>query len=165
MSGVRKGQQDRRAPEADPGQKLVMTLRKQALLRAREVVRIIQEEVESAGGQAELARKAGLNRPNLNSSLSGRRPPAGDILRALSLRKVSAYEKEGRTRDQELLRIEAVVRILRDEVQRAGSQAEWARQNRVHLGSLNSTINGNVYPTKDILSALGLRKVFAYEKF
>jgi hypothetical protein len=141
-----------------------MTARKQALLRVADVVRLIQEEVKSAGGQAELARKSGLNRPNLNSTVSGKRAPTGDVLRALNLRKVFAYEKEGRTRDQELLWMEGVVRSLRYEVERADSQAEWARQNKVHLGSLNSTINGKLPPTKDILRALSLRKVFAYEK-
>jgi hypothetical protein len=37
-------------------------------------------------------------------------------------------------------------------------------QNGAHVGSLNSTINGKEPPTKDILTALSLRKVFAYEK-
>jgi plasmid maintenance system antidote protein VapI len=141
-----------------------MTVRKQSLLRVADVVRVIQEEVRNAGGQAFLARRVGVNRPNLNSTLSGRRPPTGDILRAFNLQKVFAYEREGRTRDQEPLRMEGVVRLLRDEVERADSQAEWARQNGVHVGSLNSTINGKEPPTKDILRALSLRKVFAYEK-
>jgi hypothetical protein len=70
-----------------------MTVHKQPLLRVADVVRVIQEEVRNAGGQAFLARKAGLNRPNLNSTLSGRRPPTGDILRAFNLQKVFAYEK------------------------------------------------------------------------
>jgi hypothetical protein len=141
-----------------------MTVRTQPLLRVKVVVRLIQKEVRNAGGQAFLARKVGLNRPNLNSTLSGRRPPTGDILKAFNLQKVFAYETEGRIRDQEPLRMEGVVRLLRDEVVRADSQAEWARQNGVHVGSLNSTINGKEPPTKDILRALSLRKVFACEK-
>ena len=83
---------------------------------------------------------------------------------AFNLQKAFAYEKEGKTRDQEPLRMDGVVRLLRDEVERADSQAEWARQNGVHMGSLNSTINGKEPPTKDIPRALSLRKVFAYEK-
>jgi hypothetical protein len=141
-----------------------MTVRKQLSLRVADVVRVIQDEVRNAGGQPFLARKVGLNRPNLNSTLSGRRPPTGDILRAFNLQKVFAYEKEGRTRGQELLRMDGVLRLLRDEVERADSQAEWARQNGVHVGSLSSAINGKKPPTKDVLRALSLRKVFAYEK-
>jgi hypothetical protein len=141
-----------------------MTARKQPLLGVGDVVRVIQEEVRNAGSQAFLARNAGLNRPNLNSTLSGRRPPTGDILRAFNLQKLFSYEREGRTGDQEPLRVEGVVQLLRDEVERADSQVEWARQKGVHVGSLNSTINGKKPPTKDILRALSLRKVFAYVK-
>jgi hypothetical protein len=111
-----------------------MIVRKQPFLRVADVVRVIQKEVRNAGGQTFLARKVGLNRPNLNSTLSGRRPPTGDILRAFNLQKVFAYEREGRTRDQEPLRMEGVVRLLRDEVERAGSQAEWGASERGSCG-------------------------------
>jgi DNA-binding phage protein len=141
-----------------------MIARKQALLRIEDVVCVLQDEVRKAGGQAELARKTGVNRPNLNSTMTGKRPPTNDILRALKLRKVFAYEKETKTRGQELLRIEGIVRIIRDEVERAGSQAQWARKNGVHGSSLSATITGKAPPTKDILRALSLRKIFAYER-
>jgi DNA-binding phage protein len=141
-----------------------MIARKQALLRIEDVVCVLQDEVRKAGGQAELARKTGVNRPNLNSTITGKRPPTNDILKALNLRKVFAYEKEAKTRGQELLRIEGIVRIIRDEVERAGSRAQWARKNGVHGPSLSGTITGKVPPTKDILRALSLRKMFAYER-
>ena len=41
---------------------------------------------------------------------------------------------------------------------------EWARQNEVHGSSLNGTVTGKKPPTRDILRALSLRKVFAYER-
>jgi DNA-binding phage protein len=141
-----------------------MIARKQALLRIEDVVCVLQDEVRKAGGQAELARKTGVNRPNLNSTITGKRPPTNDILRALNLRKVFAYEKEAKTRGQEPLRIEGIVRIIRDEVERAGSRAQWARKNGVHGPSLSGTITGKAPPTKDILRALNLRKMFAYER-
>ena len=141
-----------------------MIARKQALLRIEDVVCVLQDEVRKAGGQAELARKTGVNRPNLNSTITGKRPPTNDILRALNLRKVFAYEKEAKTRGQEPLRIEGIVRIIRDEIERAGSRAQWARKNGVHGPSLSGTITGKVPPTKDILRALSLRKMFAYER-
>src|SRR6516164_10582147 len=113
-----------------------MSTRKPSLLRIEEVVRILQKEVKNAGGQAELARKTGVSRPNLNSAIAGRRAPTNDILRALRLRKVFAYEKATRIRNQQPIRLEIVVRLLREEVAETGSQAEWARQNEVHGPSL-----------------------------
>jgi len=92
----------------------IMIARKQALLRIEDVVCVLQDEVRKAGSQAELARKTGVNRSNLNSTITGKRPPTNDILRALNLRKVFAYEKEAKTRGQEPLRIEGIVRIIRD---------------------------------------------------
>jgi DNA-binding transcriptional regulator YdaS (Cro superfamily) len=141
-----------------------MSARKQALLRIEDVVRVLREEVRNVGGQAELARKTGVNRPNLNSAITGKRSPTNDILRTLNLRKAFAYEKAKARELPELLRLERVARILRDEVGRAGSQAEWARNYGVHGPSLSGTITGKTPPTKDILRALGLQKVLAYEK-
>jgi hypothetical protein len=67
------------------------------------------------------------------------------------------------TRQEELFELEDIVRMLRSEVKRAGSQAEWARRNSVNQPDLSCTITGKRPPTKDILRALNLRKVFAYE--
>ena len=63
-----------------------------------------------------------------------------------------------------ILGLEEVVSTLREEVERAGSQAEWARKNRVNGPDLSSTITGKRPPTKDILRALKLKKVFAYQR-
>jgi hypothetical protein len=70
-----------------------MRARKRHLLRIEDVIRILREEVEDAGGQAEWARQMGVNRPNMNSAITGKRPPTRDVLKALGLRKVFAYEK------------------------------------------------------------------------
>ena len=63
-----------------------------------------------------------------------------------------------------LFRIEDVVRLLRDEVERAGSQAEWARRTGVDRTSLNGALSGRKRPTKDILKTLKLEKVVAYKQ-
>ncbi|HEY6676439.1 MAG TPA: hypothetical protein VIZ87_06600 [Terrimicrobium sp.] len=63
-----------------------------------------------------------------------------------------------------LLRIEDVIRLLRDEVERAGSQAEWARRTGVDRTSLNAALSGRKYPTEDILKILNLEKVVAFEQ-
>jgi hypothetical protein len=67
-------------------------------------------------------------------------------------------------RNKPLLLIEDIIKILRGEIKRAGSQAEWARRTKANRANLNSTLNGNRPPTNDVLRALSLRKVFAYEK-
>ena len=68
------------------------------ILGLEEVVRILREEVERAGSQAEWARRTGVSRPNLNSTITGKRPPTRDVLRALNLKKVFAYRKDSKGR-------------------------------------------------------------------
>jgi DNA-binding phage protein len=75
-----------------------MAARNQPILGLAEVVRILRQEVERAGSQAEWARRTGVSRPNLNSTITGKRPPTRDVLRALSLKKVFAYQKDSKGR-------------------------------------------------------------------
>ena len=63
-----------------------------------------------------------------------------------------------------LFRIEDVIRLLRDEFERAGSQSEWARRTGVNRTSLNGALSGRKRPTKDILKTLKLEKVVAYKQ-
>jgi DNA-binding phage protein len=63
-----------------------------------------------------------------------------------------------------LLRIEDVIRLLRDEVKRAGSQTEWARRNGVERTSVSHVLSGRKRPTKDIVKTLKLEKVVAYKQ-
>jgi len=68
-----------------------------------------------------------------------------------------------KNRKEEFLGLEDIVRMLQDKIKRAGTQAEWARKNDVNPADLSSTITGKRPPTKDVLRALKLKKVFAYE--
>ena len=68
-----------------------------------------------------------------------------------------------KNRKEVFLGLEDIVRLLRDRVKQVGSQAEWARRNDVNPADLSSTITGKRPPTKDVLRALKLKKVFAYE--
>jgi len=68
-----------------------------------------------------------------------------------------------KNRKEVFLGLEDIVRLLREKVKRTGSQAEWARKNDVNPADLSSTITGKRPPTKDVLKALKLKKVFAYE--
>ena len=67
-------------------------------------------------------------------------------------------------RNHPIIGLEDVVRILRAEVARAGGQADWARATGARRSNLNSAITGKRTPTKDVLKALNLKKVFGYER-
>jgi hypothetical protein len=71
-----------------------MNSRGDALLDLKDIVRILRKEVKRAGSQAAWARETGVNQPDLSSTITGKRPPTKDILRALNLRKVFAYQRE-----------------------------------------------------------------------
>jgi hypothetical protein len=57
-----------------------------------------------------------------------------------------------------------VVRLLRSEVNRAGSQKEWAKENGVTPSSISMVLSGVRPPTKKIISALKLRRVVVFER-
>jgi DNA-binding phage protein len=128
-----------------------------------DVVRMARQEVDEAGSQAEFARKAGVRGSSLNSTVTGRKPPTRDLLRALNLQKVFAYEALMKNRNASTLGLDEVLGILRKEVEKAGGQTEFARKAGVNRPNLNSTLLNKRPPTRDILKALNLRKTFGYE--
>jgi hypothetical protein len=68
-------------------------------------------------------------------------------------------------RKRQLLSYEDVVQLLRDEIDKAGTESEWARRTGANRTSLNLALKGRVGLQKNILDALGLKKivVVAYE--
>jgi DNA-binding phage protein len=58
------------------------------IFEQKDVVRLLREEVERAGGQVAWSKKTGVNRTNLNRILKGERPPSKAILDALKPRVV-----------------------------------------------------------------------------
>jgi len=58
-----------------------------------------------------------------------------------------------------------VVELLRTEIDKAGTESEWARRTGANRTSLNLALKGRVGLQRNILEALGLRKivVVAYE--
>jgi len=136
---------------------------KKRVLRLDDVVRVLRQEVQKVGTQAEFARKGKVRATNLNSTITGKRPPTKDVLRTLNLKKVFAYEPSMKQRKPAILRLDEMVRLLRAAVEQAGGQAEFARKERVNRPNLNSTLLGKRPPTRDVLKALKLGKIFAYE--
>jgi hypothetical protein len=61
-----------------------------------------------------------------------------------------------------LLSSEYVIEFLRAEVEKAGTESEWARRTGANRTSLNLTLNGRLGLQKNILDALGLEMVVAY---
>jgi hypothetical protein len=55
---------------------------------------------------------------------------------------------------------EAVIRVLRAEVKKAGGQGAWARRERVNRTMLNKVLNGRKPMPPSISEALKLRKVY-----
>jgi hypothetical protein len=53
-----------------------------------------------------------------------------------------------------------VIRLLRSEVKRAGSQRAFARKADVNVSVVSKTLRGIVLPSEKILSALNLRVVY-----
>src|SRR2546428_13923883 len=57
-----------------------------------------------------------------------------------------------------------VVRSLRLEVKRAGSQKKWAKKNGVTQSLISMVLSGDRPPNNKIISALKLRRVVVYER-
>ena len=58
------------------------------------------------------------------------------------------------------LDLKDVIHLLRSEVERAGSQAAWARKTGNARVTINRVLNNQQAPTKKIIRALKLRMVF-----
>ena len=57
-----------------------------------------------------------------------------------------------------------VVRLLRSEVNRAGGQTKWAKQNGIVPSAISMVLAGDRPPNKKIISALKLRRVIVFER-
>ena len=57
---------------------------------------------------------------------------------------------------QRLLNLNDVIRLLRSEVKRAGSQRAFAKKANVNVSVVSKTLRGMVLPSEKILSALDL---------
>ncbi len=55
---------------------------------------------------------------------------------------------------------EDVVRLLRIEIEKDGSQAAWARRRRIERPSVNAMLSGRIPVSKTVADALGLRQTY-----
>jgi hypothetical protein len=63
-----------------------------------------------------------------------------------------------------ILTDEEVVQLLRHEVDKAGSQFDWANKTGVHRTLVNKTLRGQMAPPKSIIDALNLESVHRFKK-
>ena len=61
---------------------------------------------------------------------------------------------------RQILDLEGVIRLLRSEIERAGSQRAFARKAGVDHSALTRTLSGQIMPSQKILRALKLRAVY-----
>jgi uncharacterized small protein (DUF1192 family) len=61
---------------------------------------------------------------------------------------------------RQILDLEEVIRLLRSEIERAGSQRAFARTAGVNISVVSRTLTGQVLPSQKILRALKLRVVY-----
>ena len=58
---------------------------------------------------------------------------------------------------------DGVVRLLRAKVERAGSQTVFAKKHQLSRTNLNKILTGALPPTKSVIKALRLRRVYIPE--
>jgi hypothetical protein len=61
-----------------------------------------------------------------------------------------------------LLSSQDVIALLRAEIDKVGTESEWARQSGANRSSVNLALKGRVGIQKNLLDALGLEMVVAY---
>jgi DNA-binding phage protein len=116
-------------------------MRKRAL-EMPEITQILRGDIERAGGVSQWARRTGVNRAYVSKVLHGHKQPGLKIIRALGLEATLSR------------RAREVLRILGQEIDKAGSQSEWARRTGINRTTLNQVISGRRKPGPDIFSAL-----------
>lgn len=61
---------------------------------------------------------------------------------------------------RQILDLEGVIRLLRSEIKRAGSQRAFAKKAGVNHSEISRTLSGHIMPSQKILRALKLRTVY-----
>jgi hypothetical protein len=64
---------------------------------------------------------------------------------------------------RQVLELQDVLRLLRSEIKRAGSQRRFAREAGVNISVVSRTLSGQVLPSQKILRGLNLRRVYLPE--
>jgi hypothetical protein len=66
--------------------------------------------------------------------------------------------------NESALAVAEVVDLLRADIDKSGSVAVWARENRISVPYVHDVVRGNRQPGAKILAAMGLEKIVSYSK-
>jgi DNA-binding phage protein len=127
------------------------------ILEREQFVRLVGIAVEEAGSQSALTKMTGVDRTTINKVLQGKRPPSGEIVKAFGLRVV--FARGGRT-----LKRNDILRLLRSDIARAGSQTAWAKQAGIDRPMLNKMLRGKEQISKKVLLALNVGMVLVSDQ-
>jgi DNA-binding phage protein len=130
------------------------------VLDNNDIVRMLSAEVRKAGSQEVWAKRAGIDRAFVSNVLHSRRQPTEKLIRALGLRRVLRQK----LRLNKELNVEDVIRLLRAEVQRAGSITAFAKIAGVDRTTVHRILRGQMPPSPKIVHTLGLRMVIFLPK-
>ena len=126
-------------------------------LDEKEVILLLRSEVEKAGGQAAWARGERVSRISLNRALHGHIQIPPSLIKALKLRTVYQHDTGMLTEERD------IILLLRSEVEKAGSQFDWARRKGINRTMLNKVINRRKPIPPSIRNALKLRTFYLRE--
>jgi hypothetical protein len=119
------------------------------------VLQLLRNEVERTGSQLAWACERGYDRTVLNSILSGRRDITPRMIQLLKLKTV--YVRRTGHGALRVLEEEDVLKLLREEVEKAGGQAEWARRHKHARTHVNRVLARKKPLTGAIATALELK--------
>jgi DNA-binding transcriptional regulator YdaS (Cro superfamily) len=126
-------------------------------LDEKKAIQLLRSEVKKAGGQAAWARRERVDRVSLNMTINGRIAIRPNIIRALKLRAVSQHNACP-------IKNHEIIDLLRSEIEKAGSQLDWAQREGINRTVVNQVINGRKAITKRIRTALKVRTVYLREE-
>jgi hypothetical protein len=81
----------------------------------------------------------------------------------MPVRKRGSHRKTPKHYVRQILDLKDVMRLLRSEIERAGSQRAFARKAGVNNSVVSRTLTGQVLPSQKILRALKLRTVYLFK--
>ena len=133
-------------------------------LRVQDVIKLLREKLERVGSQSEFARQTGIQRTLINEVLCGKRLPPLQLCRALGLEWVLVKQvaPSGCGTEFDIITSRDFSRILREEIDKAGSIAAWARQFGLDRTHLSAVLHKHRSPDQRIIAALNLCEVLVH---
>ena len=127
-----------------------------------DVRELLRSDVDRVGSQLAWARAHDFDRTVLNLTLSGRREITPAIIDLLKLEV--AYTHQTQAIGRSVLTVEDVLKLLREDVEKAGGQSEWSRRHKHGRTHVNRVLSKIKPMTPGIVKKLGLRPVYVLRR-